>query len=59
MDAARYMCSAKHLKSKIWQLRYKIKQKSASKDFIKTFPTYFVISFFFLQHSAKHLKSKF
>ena len=48
-------------------------QKSASKDFIKTFPTYFFATFFrniqqnifseysaniFWQHSAKHLKSK-
>ena len=35
------MCSAKHLKSKYLCLRYKIMQKAATKDFTKTFPTYF------------------
>ena len=42
------MFSAKHLKSKFWWLLYKIRQKSASKDFIKTFANYF--SQIFLQH---------
>ena len=40
--------STKHLKSIFSQLRCKIGQKSASKDFIKTFPTYF--SQIFFQH---------
>ena len=51
-------------------MRYKITQKSDSKDFIKTFPTYFFTTFsktflqniqqtIFWQHSAKHLKRKF
>ena len=43
-NAVKYMCSAKHMKSKIdggvTKLRYKIAlQKSASKDFMKTFST--------------------
>ena len=40
------MCSAKYLKSTSWRLRYKITQKSASKHFIKVFPTYFLQHFF-------------
>ena len=39
---------SKTSKIKFWRLHYKIMQKSASKDFIKTFPTYF--SWTFLQH---------
>ena len=40
------MCSAKHLRSTSSRLRYKIMQKSASKGFAKTFPTYFFNEFF-------------
>ena len=46
IDAAKYMCSAKHLKNKTWWLCYKFIQKSASKDFINTFPPYFFTTFF-------------
>ena len=42
------MVMVKHLKSKSRRLRYKITQKSTSKDFIKTFPIYFARVF--LQH---------
>ena len=47
------ICSRKHLKCKFWWLRYKITQKSASKDFIWIFPTYF--SQIFLQHFSNRL----
>ena len=42
MDTAEVVGSEKHLKSKFSWLRYKITQNSASKEFIKTFPTYFL-----------------
>ena len=41
MDTAKIAGSEKHLKSKFCWLRYKITENSASKKFIKTFPTYF------------------
>ena len=40
IDADKICCSAKRLKSKFGC--YKNAQKSASKNFIKTFPTYFL-----------------
>ena len=59
MGAAKYMCLAKDLKSKIWQLRYKIKQKSVAKDFIETFTAYFFSSQYlyatFTKTSKKHI----
>ena len=41
MDAAKYMCSSKHLKRKKITIALQITQKSASKGFIITFPTFF------------------
>ena len=41
MDAAKYICSEKYLKCRFSRLQYQIMQISASKDFIKIFPTYF------------------
>ena len=41
MDTAKIAGSEKHLKSKFCWLRYKITENSASKEFIKAFPTYF------------------
>ena len=54
MHAAKFMCSAKHLKKKFWWLNYKITQKSTPKDFLKTSSTYF-LQIFLLYFSKQTL----